>query len=207
MALDLGEQGTGDGFLTIGAREVSITLARSKTGRAGESETVAIPRAPVARAVSAIERWLAHAEIAPGAPILRRVTKGERIGDRLSAQSVATIVKARIAEHHMRQGVPREVAEAEATRFSAHSLRTGFAVTAAEAGATADEIALVTRHRSLEMPRRYAAKADALRRSPYRRAGVGTDQVRFDEDDVLEARRHDPGFSHPRKVEPYSKGE
>ncbi len=77
----------------------------------------------------------------------------------------------------MRQGVPREVTEAEAAKFSAHSLRTGFAVTAAEAGATADEIALVTRHRSLEMPRRYAAKADALRRSPYRRAGVGTDQV------------------------------
>lgn len=64
---------------------------------------------------------------------------------------------------------------AEAAKVSGHALRVGFAVTAAEAGATAEEIATVTRHRSMEMPRRYSAKADAVRRSPFSRQGIGTD--------------------------------
>ena len=50
----------------------------------------------------------------------------------------------------------------EAALYSGHSQRVGFAVTAAEAGASADVIALVTR--SLEMPRRCAQKADPVRR-------------------------------------------
>lgn len=61
----------------------------------------------------------------------------------------------------------------ETHEVSGHSLIVGPAVTAAEHGATADEIATVTRHRSLEMPRRYAAKANQLRRSPFNRKGVG----------------------------------
>ena len=90
---------------------------------------------------------------------------------------MALIVKRRIAEHLQRHGVSAEQARTEAARYSGHSLRVGFAVTAAEIGADPAGIALVTRHRSLEMPRRYADQADKLKRSPYRLAGVGTDEV------------------------------
>ncbi len=176
VGLDWFAQGAGDGFLKIDAKQVSVTLARSKTGRVGEVETVTIPRQPVASIVALVERWLRVAAIEEGTPILRALTKGENItARRLDAQSVSLIVKRRVADHHEANGVSREMAQREASKYSGHSLRVGFAITAAEAGATAEEIALVTRHRSLEMPRRYAAKADALRRSPYRRAGVGTD--------------------------------
>ena len=175
VALDAGEHGTGDGFVTVTARTVDLVLVRSKTARAGEVERVSVPRGSVTRAVEAVERWIAAAGIAPASPLLRSITKGGAVGGRLHPQSVPGILKRRIAEHLERKGVPRDKAEAEAARFSGHSLRVGFAVTAAEAGATADEIATVTRHRGLEMPRRYAAKADAVRRSPFNRPGVGTD--------------------------------
>ena len=175
VALDADEQGEGDGFVTINARTVDLVLARSKTARAGAVERVSVPRATVTRAVDAIERWMSAAGIAPGSALLRSVTKGGVIGGRVHPQSVAHILKRRLAEHLERQGVPREKAEAEAAKYSGHSLRVGFAVTAAEAGATAEEIATVTRHRSIEMPRRYSVKADAVRRSPFNRPGVGTD--------------------------------
>ncbi|MEZ5816621.1 MAG: tyrosine-type recombinase/integrase [Hyphomicrobiaceae bacterium] len=185
VALDAGEHGAGDGFVTVNARTIDLVLVRSKTARAGEVERVSVPRGTVTRAVEAIERWISAAGVAPGTPLLRSITKGGVVGDRLHPQSVPGILQRRIAEHLEKQGVPRDTARTEAARFSGHSLRVGFAVTAAEAGATADEIALVTRHRSLEMPRRYARGADALRRSPYRRPGVGTDQARLhDRDDA-----------------------
>ena len=67
--------------------------------------------------------------------------------------------------------------------YSGHSLRVGFAVSAAEAGVDLRSIATVTRHASMEMPRRYAERADQLRTSPYKVAGVGlssdAEQVRL----------------------------
>src|SRR5262249_52691136 len=94
-----------------------------------------------AEAVKAIEAWIKLARIAPGDAVLRSVTKGGKIGDRLHAQSVAHIVKARIAEHYRSLGVPVGKAEEEAGRFSGHSLQVGFAVSAAEAGADVRAIA------------------------------------------------------------------
>jgi hypothetical protein len=93
-----------------------------------------VPRAENGEAVNAIERWVALACVQPGDALLRRVTKGGLIGGRLHPQSVSNIIKARVAEYHMRRGVPAEAAKAEAQRFSGHSLRVGFSVAAAEAG-------------------------------------------------------------------------
>ncbi len=159
----------------INARTIDLVLVRSKTARAGEVERLSVPRGSVTCAVEAIERWISASGVTPRTPLLRNVTKGGTVGGRLHPQSVPGILQRRIAEHLERRGVPRDMAEAEVGRYSGHSLRVGFAVMAAEAGATADEIATVTRHRSLEMPRRYAAKAKAVRRSPFNQPGVGTD--------------------------------
>ena len=82
--------------------------------------------------------------------------KGGQVGPRASDQTVANIVKRRIG-----QG------------YSGHSLRVGFAVSAAEAGVDLRSIAAVTRHRSMEMPRKYAEQAEQLRTSPYNSPGVG----------------------------------
>jgi integrase len=173
VSLDLDQSGTGSGFVRITAKTVEMTLAWSKTAKAGEVERVVVPRESVGAAVAAIERWIRRGGIQPGQPILRRVSKGGTVGGRLHPQSVARIIKRRIAEHHEKLGVPTSTARAEAARYSGHSLRVGFAVTAAEAGASADDIATVTRHRSPAMPSRYTKRADALKRSPFRRAGVG----------------------------------
>ena len=104
------------------------------------------------------------------------MTKGGKIRGRLHAQSVALIIKTRVADHHVRQGVPLATAQAEADKFSGHSLRVGFATTAAESGADLRAISSVTRHKTMEMPRRYAQRADQLKTSPYNLAGVGLEQ-------------------------------
>jgi site-specific recombinase XerD len=172
VALDLESQGSGDGALKIKAKTIEIAFARSKTS-GGEVEVVAVPREENCEAVKAIERWIALVGIKPGEAILRRVTKGGLIGGRLHPQSVSNIIKARVAEYHMRRGVPAEAANAEGQRFSGHSLRVGFSVTAAEAGADIRAIASVTRHKSMAMPARYAQKAEQVRTSPHRLKGVG----------------------------------
>ncbi len=173
VGLDLDRHGDGDGFVCITATTVELVLVRSKTSKAGEVETVTVPRPAVATAVATLERWIALSGIQPGDRILRGVTKAGLVKGPLHPQSIPKIIRRRVTEHYERQGVPRDKAATEAQRYSGHSLRVGFAVTAAEAGSSADEIALVTRHRSLEMPRRYAQKADALKRSPFNRKGVG----------------------------------
>jgi site-specific recombinase XerD len=172
VTLDLEKQGTGEGVLRITAKTIEVTLAKSKTS-SGKPQTVAVPRAENSEAVKAIEAWVELAGVRPGEPVLRRIHKGDKIGGRLHPQSVAKIVKARIAAQHKRLGTPGSKAHEDAARYSGHSLRVGFAVTAAEAGADIRAIASVTRHRSLAMPARYAEKADQLKTSPHNLSGVG----------------------------------
>ena len=81
--------------------------------------------------------------------------------------------------NHVRQGVPLATAQAEADKFSGHSLRVGFATTAAESGADLRVISSVTRHKTMEMPRRYAQRADQLKTSPHNLASVGLERRRL----------------------------
>lgn len=173
VGLDWHEHGDGDGFVRITAREIVLTLVRSKTSTAGEVQVVGVPRATNQAAVRAIESWVAAASIAKGAPLLRSVSKAGQPGGRLSAQSVSLIVKARVAEHHERHGVPTTLARDDGRRYSGHSLRVGVAVTAAEAGASAREIGQLGRWSSMEMPARYARRAEHAKTSVHLRPGVG----------------------------------
>jgi site-specific recombinase XerD len=146
---------------------IELTLVRSKTAsKGGEPERVTIPRAGNQAAVAIIKRYIEGAGIKQGTALFRRIWKSGGVGPRLSAQSVNLIAK-RIVGHE----------------YSGHSLRVGFAVSAAEAGVDLRSIATVTRHTSMEMPKRYAERADQLRTSPYKVAGVGlsseAEQVRL----------------------------
>lgn len=174
VGLDFGALGEGDGFVEITAREITMTMVRGKTVAVGEPQMVSVPRMTNSTAVSAIEAWIETANVGLGGAILRAVSKGGGISDkRLHAQSVALIVKRRVAEFHERMDVPISTARTEGKRFSGHSLRVGVAVTAAEAGADPRQIAQLGRWKSMEMPARYARRAEEAKTSPHLLPGVG----------------------------------
>jgi site-specific recombinase XerD len=177
VALDFNEQGDGEdagaGMLRLTPKTIEVAFAQSKTTN-GKPEVVAVPREENIEAARAIEVWVEAAEIKSGEPLFRAVKKGGKLDKRLTDQSVALIVKSRMAKHAISQaGLTKHVATVDADRYSGHSLRVGFCVTAAEHGADVRSIATVTRHKSLSMPARYAQRADQLKTSPHRLAGVG----------------------------------
>jgi site-specific recombinase XerD len=119
-----------------------VVIRRSKT--TPEAATIAIARGRRTCPVCALKAWLAAAAITRGA-LFRRVTKtGRVLPDRLTAQSVALIVKARVR----RAGLDPE-------QFSAHSLRAGFLTSAARRGASLFKMMDVSRHRSLSTLKGY----------------------------------------------------
>jgi hypothetical protein len=63
--------------------------------------------------------------------------------------------------------------EVMGTRYSGHSGRVGLVVAAKEAGAADSDIASTTRHKSLQMIKRYGEAAEQRRRAPHRLPGVG----------------------------------
>jgi hypothetical protein len=76
--------------------------------------------------------------------VFRRTHRGERLGARLSAQSVALIVK-----------LQARAAGLEPAKLAGHSPRAGYTTTAAAAGVEERKIARVTRHRNLAVLRTY----------------------------------------------------
>ncbi len=150
-----------------------LVLGRGNTVT-DDDDPIIVNREDNREAAKAIYRWLAKAAIGSGQPVFRSIRKGDRLQEeRLSADYVPRIVKARVAEHLTRGGVPAKLALEEAARYAAHSLRHGFATSAAEAGASTLEIASVTGHRSQAILARYVRQADKNNLRPGKRLGVG----------------------------------
>lgn len=126
-----------------------VHLRRSKTDQEGEGRKIAVPWGRTSACpVKAVQHWLEFAQITAGA-IFRSVSKGGSInGERLSAQSVALIVK----DYAQAAGLP-------ASEFSGHSLRSGLVTSAAMAGVATHKIQQQSGHRSLEMLNRYIRDA------------------------------------------------
>ena len=134
VGLDLDQVGHGDGFLTIDERLLTVVLVRHKTVT-DEPLKLIVPRTGNEALVSAVERWLAVAQVRPGQAILRNVSRWGTVGrERLNDESVSRIIKKRIAEYFARQGDTAAEARLKADRFSGHSLRVGAAVTGFENG-------------------------------------------------------------------------
>lgn len=131
---------------------IVVLVKRSKTDQVGEGRKVAIPWARSQLcAVKALDNWLAALGIADG-PIFRPISKAGRVFDRrLSAQSVALILK-RTAD----------AAGHDASHFSGHSLRAGLVTSAVKAGAPMHKIMQQTGHRTLDMLMRYIRDASAF---------------------------------------------
>ncbi len=121
-----------------------VHIQKSKTDQEGEGRTVAVPHGRTAACpVKAVQHWLEQAQISSG-PIFRSVSKAGVIGDRLTAQSVALVVK-----HYVQAaGLP-------SSEFSGHSLRAGLVTSAAQAGVSMLKLKEQTGHRSDAMLYRY----------------------------------------------------
>src|SRR5205823_8312253 len=90
-----------------------VAIRHSKTDQEGMGQTIAIVRGSVACPVAALKAWLEAAGITTG-PVFRAVRKGGAVSGRLSAQSVAALVKA----YAERVGL-------DPALFAGHSLRAG----------------------------------------------------------------------------------
>lgn len=131
-----------------------ITIRRSKTDQEGQGQEIAIPTGRHLKPVEAVKDWLEAASITSG-PIFRPVTKAGTVrssGTRLTAQSVALIVKAYAAK----AGVKVE-------DFAGHSLRAGFVTTAADRDVSEGRIMDVTRHRDARTVRGYVRRANLFK--------------------------------------------
>jgi len=130
---------------------VRVTIRVSKTDQEAAGAIVGLPYGahPETCPVRALRAWLALLE--DDAPaVFRRMSKwGTACRSRLTAQSVALIVKRRA------QAVGQDP-----RLFAGHSLRAGLATSAAAGGATERDIMQQTRHRSVAMVRRYIREGE-----------------------------------------------
>lgn len=123
-----------------------IHLPRSKTDTAGIGRDIAIPFASNRNscAVRALRKWLTIAAIAEGM-VFRRVNRyGQVLGQGLSNQSVALVVKRCVMELGLKSA-----------DYSGHSLRAGLVTSAALAGVDVWKIRQQTGHQSDAMLQRY----------------------------------------------------
>jgi integrase len=123
---------SGNGWCAIGAEKAQVVLMQSKGSQRG-AQSVTIPTQATPRALRAIQAWVAHADIEPGEPLLRALTRGGGIGrNRMHVASVGVLVKRAIVRHLTRIGTPSHQAAVTARRFCGHSGRVGLYVSATE---------------------------------------------------------------------------
>ena len=140
-----------------------ITLRRSKTDQEGETRKVGIPfgSGPTTCPVRALRSWLDQTAINEG-PVFRSVTRhGKLQPGRLTAQSVALVIK------RYAQLIGKDPAV-----FAGHSLRAGHATQAAANGASERSIMNQTGHKSLKMVRRYIREGSLFRENAAARLGL-----------------------------------
>lgn len=134
-----------------------VTIRHSKTDQAQEGQQVGIPYLPKASmdGVKAVYEWLKAAGIQDG-PLFRSILKnGKPSSRRLSDKSVNLLVKKYVS-----------LIGLDPDLYGAHSLRHGFATYAALHGIEERLIMRQTRHRSVEMVRRYINEADLFTNNP-----------------------------------------
>jgi site-specific recombinase XerD len=136
-----------------------LRLRRSKTDQEGSGRDIAIPRLRGRHCPSrCLLAWLEAAGITAGA-LFRRVNRYDQVlPHRLTAQSVALIIKERAA-----------AAGLDPTRFSGHSLRAGFVTNATNRGASSSSIRRQTGHTSDAMLQRYVRNSQLFTDNPNRK--------------------------------------
>jgi site-specific recombinase XerD len=129
--------------LTYSPEGVRIVIRRSKGDQVGEGQVIAIARTnsklcPVAN----LQAYLRQAAITEGR-VFRAVDRHGNLKTSMTDQSVALIVKKLTG----RAGLEGD--------YSGHSLRAGFATQAARSGVEERKIAMTTRHKNMDVLRKY----------------------------------------------------
>lgn len=140
--------------LQFTAAGLVVMLRRSKTDQEGEGRKIGIPKGAQRETcpVRSLQLWLKVARLEEG-PVFRRVDRHGNIRpDRLTAQSVALVVK-----------TAAEVCGLDPDEFAGHSLRSGLATSAAAAGVSERAIMNQTGHRSVTMVRKYIREGSLFR--------------------------------------------
>lgn len=126
-----------------------LHIARSKTDQEGRGAVVPVLRGNGHCPVRAVQAWIEAADLTEG-PLFRPIAKGGRIiAARLSAESVADIVKAYAAR-----------AELDPAQFSGHRLRAGFLTSSSRKRASLFKMMQVSRHRSVQTVQGYVRDAE-----------------------------------------------
>ena len=156
VGLDWLQRGDGDGSVHIeDGQGLVVTLATSK-GSQHRAVTVEIPRSDAPLACEAVGRWAKAAGLKAGEPLFCSIDKGQRlVAGRLTARSVARIVKARVRALAQARGKTREEADELVQQFSGHSMRAGYATEAGSKDLPSYRIMQHTRHRSHEQVASY----------------------------------------------------
>jgi integrase len=122
-----------------------IHLRRSKTDQLGIGRKIGIPFGRTKWCpVAALDEWLARSGMEAGPIFLRINRHGHVLGDRLSGEAVALVIRERLSASGF-----------DPTGYSGHSLRAGFATSAAQAGISSWKIRAQTGHASDAMLARY----------------------------------------------------
>jgi len=129
--------------LTLSPEGVRLVIRRSKGDQFGEGQVIALARTstdlcPVAN----LETYLEWASITEGR-VFRAIDRHGNVKTGMTDQSVALIVKKLTG----RAGLEGD--------YSGHSLRAGFATQAARSGVEERRIAMTTRHKNMDVLRKY----------------------------------------------------
>ena len=149
--------------VTEGTDGLTVHLRRSKTDQEGAGRTVGVPYGSKQATcpVRAWRAWLEVSGITEGAAFRPVNRRGHIAPTRLSAPSVALVLK----RHAARAGLdPDEV--------SGHSLRAGLATAAAAAGVPERVIAEQTGHKGTAMLRRYIREGSLFRENAASAVGL-----------------------------------
>lgn len=136
---------------------IIVTVRQSKTDQQQMGQQVGIPciSDDDFDCVKAVEQWITAANLVDG-PLFRSILKNNTASkNRLSSKSINVIVKKYVSMIGLNPDL-----------YGAHSLRHGFATYAALNGVEERLIMRQTRHRSVEMVRRYINEADLFVNNP-----------------------------------------
>ncbi len=140
------------GHVGIVSEGLRLTIARSKTDRAGEGAVIAIPEGTRIRPKALLLAWMAAAGHGEGA-LFRRLSRKDALTDAaMSDRAIARLVQTHAA-----------AAGYDPTQFGGHSLRAGFITEGAAQGATIFKLQEVSRHKSVQVLSDYVRNAELFK--------------------------------------------
>jgi site-specific recombinase XerD len=146
--------------LTFAPEGVRLVIKRSKGDQFGEGQAIAIERTSTCLCpVANLEAYLEQAGIHEGR-VFRAIDRHGNIRARMTSQSVALIIKKRAG-----------LADLDGD-YSGHSLRAGFATQAAKSGVEERKIASTTRHKNMDVLRRYIREGNLFENAVTRNLGL-----------------------------------